>query len=346
MTFRRVFLADSSRTRAMPPAELRRIIADEAPQLRQLDERPVAVGTKTQVHRAVWPDGRAVAVKVQLPDADTVLRDELERARLGFRALRLALPGHPVAPLWEEFREHAATELDRAAEATHQRAFALAYRDDPDILVPDVRLAGPRLLVTDWVAGEPVTEVIAAGVRQRCDQVAGLVTAFQLSAPARAGLVHANPASDTFRVTPDGRLAVLDFGAVAAYPDGLPREFGRLLRAILDRDADGLDAALRELDAVGPRGSRAPRRLLALAETVVLPVLAPDFRLDRHWLRRQAGTLTLSAGVAVALGVRLPPGHLPLLRTVVGTVHLFCRLNAQVDYATALATWLPGFARG
>ncbi|MGC4747000.1 AarF/UbiB family protein [Micromonospora sp. DT201] len=316
---------------------------DEAPQVGQLDERPVAIGAVGQVHRAVWSDGRAVAVKVQRPDAHAVLRDELERVRLSLRTLRLALPGHPIESVWEEYHRHALTELDYTGEAAHQGAFTAAYRGDREIMVPEVRLASRRLLVTDWVEGEPVTDIIAVGTRQQRDEVAGLVTTFQLGAPARTGLIHADPASDNFRMLPDGRLAVLDFGAVAPYPDGLPREFGHLLRAMLDRDAEQLDETLRVLGAVGARGRIAPRRLLSLAESAVSPVLAPGFRFDRHWLRRQVGALALGGGLAVARGLRLPPGHLPLLRMVVGTVHLFCRLNAQADYAGALATWLPGF---
>ncbi|MEK8104591.1 AarF/UbiB family protein [Micromonospora sp. M12] len=238
----------------MPPAVLRRIVADDAPQVGQLDECPVAVGAIGQVHRAVWPDGRTVAVKVQHPNAPTVLREELERARLSFRTLNLVLPGYPLAPLWEEFHRHAVADLDYPGEAAHQSAFAEAYRGDPEILVPEVRLAGRRLLVTDWVDGEPVTEIIATGTRQQRDGVAGLVTTFQLSAPARAGRIHADPDGDNFRLLPDGRLAVLDFGAAAPYPDGFPREFGRLLRALLDRDAEQLDETLRELGAVGAPG--------------------------------------------------------------------------------------------
>lgn len=340
---RRILLGDDRRGGEMPPAVLRRIVADDAPQVGQLDECPVAVGAIGQVHRAVWPDGRTVAVKVQHPNAPTVLRDELERARLSFRTLSLVLPGYPLAPLWEEFHRHAMADLDYPGEAAHQSAFAEAYRGDPEILVPDVRLAGRRLLVTDWVDGEPVTEIITTGTRQQRDGVAGLVTTFQLSAPARAGRIHADPDGDNFRLLPDGRLAVLDFGAAAPNPDGFPPEFGRLLRALLDRDAEQLDETLRELGAVGAPGRIAPHRLLALAESAVLPVLTPGFRFDRNWLRRQAGSLAIGGGLAVTRGVRLPPGHLPLLRMVVGTVHLFCRLNAQADYAGALATWLPGF---
>ncbi|MET8090846.1 AarF/UbiB family protein [Micromonospora sp. NPDC005220] len=327
----------------MPPAVLRHIVADEAPQIRHLDERPVAVGALAQVHRAVWPDGRAVAVKVQHPDAPTALRDELDRVRLSFHALHLVFPGQPIAPLWAEFHSDAVTELDCAAEAEHQSAFAAAYRGDAKILVPDVRHVGRRLLVTDWVEGEPLTEIIAAGDRRRCDDVAHRMTTFQLSAPARVGLVHADPASDNFRVLPDGSLAVLDFGAVAPCPDGLPREFGHLLRAMLDRDAERLAETLRTLGVLTAPGQIAPHRLLTLAESTVLPVLEPGFRFDRRWLRRQVGSLALGGGLAVAREVRLPPGHLPLLRMVVGTVHLFCRLNAHADFAGALATWLPGF---
>lgn len=320
------------------------MLAAEAPQVAQCSERPVAIGTLAQVHHAVWPDGREVAVKIQFPDASRILHAEFQRMRLGSGALLLALPGYPFAQLWGELHRDTLNELDYVAEAEHQRAFGSAYYGDPDIFVPEVHLAGRRLLVTEWVAGTPITDVIATGSRQRCDRVADLITTLQLSAPARAGLLHADPDGDNFRMLPDGRLAVLDFGVVARYPDGFPRELGQLLRAVVDRDADQLDRVLRGMGAVTPSGRIAPRRLLGLAESAVLPVLDPGFRFDRRWLHRQAGSLVFDGGLAVAGGLRLPPGFLPLLRMVVGTVHLFCRLEARADYAGALSSWLPGFA--
>ena len=56
-----------------------------------------------------------------------------------------------------------------------------------------------------------------------------LLVRFLFSGPARAGLLHADPHPGNFRLLADGRLGVLDFGAVDRLPDGLPPIFGRLL---------------------------------------------------------------------------------------------------------------------
>ena len=75
---------------------------------------------------------------------------------------------------------------------------------------------------------------------------------FLLSGPARAGLLHADPHPGNYRVTPDGRLAVLDFGAVAALPDGLPTAMGRLLSIAMHGDADTVLEGLRVEGFVKP----------------------------------------------------------------------------------------------
>ena len=335
-----MFSRNPSAGAALPPAVVRSVLTADAPQVRLVGEEPVVVGELAQVHRATWPDGREVAVEVQFPDAVARSRAGLARQRLRSRALQLVLPGSPVAQLWPD----ATAGLDLLAAAEHQRTFGAAYRGDPDFVIPQVHLAGRRVLVTDWVAGTPVTDVIATGSRRLRDRTAALVTTWQLSAPARAGLVHAGADGAGLRILPDGRLAVLGFAGVARCPGGLPRELGHLLRAAVDGDADRLDRLLRDLGGLDPRSRIAPGRLLALAEAVVLPVLRPGFRFDRHWLHRQAGTLTATGGLAAARALRLPPEFLPLLRMALATVRLLCRLEARADYAGAVATWLPGFA--
>ncbi len=56
-----------------------------------------------------------------------------------------------------------------------------------------------------------------------------LLVRFLFSGPARAGLLHADPHPGNFRLLDDGRLGVLDFGAVDRLPGGFPQFFGRLL---------------------------------------------------------------------------------------------------------------------
>ena len=105
----------------------------------ELDDGPAAAASIGQVHRGRWADGREVAVKVQYPGAGEALISDLRQlAPAGPDVRRRWCPGIDVKPLVAELQARAAEELDYALEAEAQRAFAEAFRDDPDIVVPDV----------------------------------------------------------------------------------------------------------------------------------------------------------------------------------------------------------------
>src|SRR6185312_8772444 len=141
-------------------------------------------------------------------------------------------------PLLDELRDRVAEELDYGMEAAAQRGFARAYAGDPDIYVPDVVAESEHVLVTEWMDGTPLSKVISGGTQEQRSRAGILLTRFLFSGPARAGLLHADPHPGNFRLLDDGRLGVLDFGAVDRLPEGLPPIFGRLLRIMHDPDPD------------------------------------------------------------------------------------------------------------
>src|SRR5262244_4148548 len=102
------------------------------------NDSPAAAASIGQVHRAIWRDGRPVAVKIQYPGAGKALiSDFTQLSRLG-RLFGVLMPGLDVKPLLDELRKRVAEELDYGMEAAAQRGFARAYAGDPDIYVPDV----------------------------------------------------------------------------------------------------------------------------------------------------------------------------------------------------------------
>src|SRR5205814_2527957 len=131
-----------------------------------------------------------------------------------------------------------------------QSAVARGYGRGHGLLGPKGGPAGDGVLVTEWVDGTPLAHIIRDGTQEQRDRAGLLLVRFLFSGPARAGLLHADPHPGNFRLLDDGRLGVLDFGAVDRLPGGLPRFFGRLLRIMHEDDPD-TEEVERELRANG-----------------------------------------------------------------------------------------------
>ncbi|TCB97656.1 AarF/ABC1/UbiB kinase family protein [Micromonospora zingiberis] len=339
----------------LPVASVHKVLAEQlGPAWRDrfvsFDDSPAAAASIGQVHRAVWrmPDGtgRAAAVKIQYPGAgDALLADLKQLSRLGgmFRAIQ---PGLDVKPLLAELRERITEELDYELEAESQRAFATAYADDAEIYVPMVFFASPRVLVTEWVEGTPMADIIREGSEQQRNEAGRLMATLHLSAPARAGLLHADPHPGNFRLLPDGRLGVIDFGAVARMPDGTPEPIGRIAGLALRGDADEVVAGLRSEGFVSSDAPIDAHGLLEFLRPMLDPIATDEFRFTRAWLRAEAARLANPRSPAYQFGrqLNLPPSYLLIHRVTLGSIGVLCQLEAKAPYRGILERWLPGFA--
>ena len=311
----------------------------------EFDDVPVGAASIGQVHRGVWHDGRVVAIKLQYPGADKALRSDLNQmARMG-KLFGSWLPGLDIGPIVDELRDRATEELDYLRESNNQRAFAAAYEDDPDFIVPHVLAAAPHILISEWVDGTPLSAVIAEGSPEQRDLVGLQLMRFLLSGPARAGLLHADPHPGNFKVADDGRLIVLDFGAVDVLPDGLPRAMGHLIRIAMDGDANTVLEGLRAEGFVKSNVDLDPQRLLAYLDPFVESAKVEQFTYSREWLRGQFERLNDISNPDFTVGLRLnlPPSYVLIHRVWMGTIGVLCQLGATVPMQAELAQWLPGF---
>lgn len=333
----------------MPFAHLEPVLAAELGlewrrRFAAIDEDAPMAASIGQVHRARLSDGRPVAVKVQYPGIATALRSDMRVVSAMTRAAATVAPGLALPPLVTEMRTRLAEELDYLAEADAQRRFAAAYRDEPDVVIPDVLIATPRVLVTEWLDATPFVEVAARGTQQQRDRAAALYMRFLLSGPACAGLLHTDPHPGNYRLTDDGRLGVLDFGSTLAMPDGMPPTFGRLLTVLRRGDPEAIVTGLREEGFVRPGADVDAVKLRDYLAPFTVPAGYETFTFSRAWLRGQFSRINdpRDPEFAVALQLSLPPEHLFTHRVWLGCVGVLCQLEATVAVRPVVERWLPG----
>ncbi|NLU67261.1 AarF/ABC1/UbiB kinase family protein [Streptomyces sp. HNM0574] len=343
----------------MPASTVRTVLAEQLGEewrdcFEEFDETPAAAASIGQVHRAVWHDGRPVAVKVQYPGAGEALISDLAELGRFARLLGPLIPGMDIKPLIKEMHDRVAEELDYTLEAEAQRAYAAEFAGDTDVLVPDVVHQCDRILVTEWLDGIPLAEVIADGTQEERDRAGQLLARFLFSGPARTGLLHADPHPGNFRLVPgkdsssgteQWRLGVMDFGTVNRLPEGLPPTIGTALGMALNGEADAVYGLLCDEGFVKETVDLDPGAVLDYLVPIIEPARVYDFPFSRGWMREQAARIADPRSPAHQLGkqLNLPPSYLLIHRVTLSTIGVLCQLGARVRMRHEMADWLPGF---
>jgi predicted unusual protein kinase regulating ubiquinone biosynthesis (AarF/ABC1/UbiB family) len=318
----------------------------------EFEDKPSAAASIGQVHRGVWRDDREVAVKVQYPGAGEALLSDLNQLSRFARLLGPLIPGVDIKPLISELKDRVSEELDYGLEAQAQRAHAEEFAGDPDVVVPDVVHQCDQVLITEWMDGIPMSEVIADGTPEQRDRAGQLLSRFLFSGPARTGLLHADPHPGNFRLLPGGpegeddwRLGVLDFGTVDRLPGGLPTPIGISLRMTLDGEADAVYELLRAEGFIKESIELDPDAVLDYLLPIIEPAQAEEFTFTRSWMRSQATRIgdPRSPAYQLAKQLNLPPAYLLIHRVTLSTIGVLCQLGSTVRLREELEEWLPGF---
>jgi len=310
------------------------------------DDTPVASASIGQVHKGVWSDGREVAVKIQYPGADEALRADLKTMRRMTSVLKQLAPGADVQSVVDELIERTEMELDYRLEADNQRAFAKAYEGHPHFLIPHVVGSAPKVVVSEWVAGKPMSEIIRNGKPDERDLCGTRLFELTFDAPARVGMMHGDAHPGNFMLAPDGRMIVIDFGAVAPLPDGLPVEMGMMIRYAQEKNYDKLLPAMEQIGFIRPGEQLSIEAVDEMLAQYVEPVQVPVFHYTRKWLQRHAASNMERAPqqIKMARQMDLPASLAIPLRVIGSTVAISCQLDCHVPVQAMALELIPGFA--
>jgi predicted unusual protein kinase regulating ubiquinone biosynthesis (AarF/ABC1/UbiB family) len=214
-------------------------------------DEPVASASIGQVHRAVLPDGRDVAVKVQYPGVAQAIREDLANTELVATFLRFATSASGIVldprALAREYTARIVEEVDYRREAAMIDTFHHLYGDHPFFRVPEVVTQA----CSDHVLTMTFMEGIGWSAAQHADQDlkntwAEVVTRFSYANLRHSNLLHADPHPGNYRFRDDGSVGFVDFGCIKVLPEDKRRLWISIVRNTIDKNLDALRADVIE----------------------------------------------------------------------------------------------------
>lgn len=331
----------------MPSSKVQAVLrAEFGPQWPKLfsefDVRPTAAASIGQVHRGVWAaSGTPVAIKVQYPGAEDALRTDLLAIRRLASVMSPLTGGVDIVALTRELSERIFEEVDYRLESASQQQAADGFRGHPDFLVPDVRAASRRAMVSDWIDGDKLITATDLPPAER-NRIGINYVRFLFAGPHQCGLLHGDPHPGNYLLCPDGRLGVVDFGLVARLPGGLPRAMGEILTLARDGDWEAATAGLAREGFVA--GDIEPASLLRYLSPFFEPAAVPTFHFTRSWAQEQFRRVSDLEGYdGIAFKLNVPPVYALIHRVWLGGIAVLAQLDVQAAFADVLAEFLPGW---
>jgi ubiquinone biosynthesis protein len=218
------------------------------------DRRPIASASIGQVHLARLDSGQHVAVKVQYPDIEEIVRRDLRTLRRIFRIIQSFVPYQGLEDVYHEIRAMLHAELDFRGEADNLERIARNFEGRKDAAFPPVvrRLSTQRVLTTHFESGIKVGDLMRidrAGIDRA--ELARLVVELYCQQIFSDGVYHADPHPGNLLVRRDqaGELSVvfLDFGAVAEVSPQMRQGLVEFLQGALARDTARIVRAMKTM---------------------------------------------------------------------------------------------------
>ena len=105
-------------------------------------------------------------------------------------------------------------------------------------------------------------------------------------APRRLEMMHGDAHPGNFMLLPDDKMGVIDFGAVAPLPGGIPVEIGLATRYALNDDYDNLLTTMQKIGFIQKGEQVSKREMDDMMRQYVEPLEVEVFHYTRKWLQK------------------------------------------------------------
>ncbi len=228
------------------------------------DHTPIASASVGQVHRATLHDGTKVAVKVQYPGIEKLVKSDLKTLRRIFRIVGRFVHYEGLEDVYLEIKAMILEELDFELEAENCNTVKANFVGREDICFPTVvsALSTSRVLTTHFERGVKIGDLQALDkLEVDRSELARTVVEAYCQQIFTDGVYHADPHPGNLLVRNDGRKGVsvvfLDFGAVARISPEMRKGIADLITAALTNDSQRIVASMRSMGFIARGGDEA-----------------------------------------------------------------------------------------
>jgi predicted unusual protein kinase regulating ubiquinone biosynthesis (AarF/ABC1/UbiB family) len=332
----------------------------------EFSERPIAAASVGQVHVARLKTGERVAVKVQYPDIDEIVRIDLRTLRRIFGIVQYFVPYQGLDGVYREIRDMITEELDFTLEAANGKRIAKNFAGREDVAFPRVidALCTSRVLTTMWEDGVKSADLERLDAVVRIDRkvVAKQVVEAYCQQIFIDGVYHADPHPGNVLVRRIGEgagagacIVFLDFGAVAEVSPKMRQGIVDFLQCAIHRDTQRIVRAMREMGFVA-RG--ADERVFDRVVEYFHQRFQEEIQLDSFNLREikfdpQKGLENLADLRRMNISIRelsasfhVPKEWILLERTILLLMGLCTALDPEMNPMAVIRPYLERFVLG
>lgn len=206
-----------------------------------------------QVHQATL-DGKKLAVKVQYPGVASSISSDLKMVKpFAFRLL--GINEKELNVYIKEVEERLLEETDYKLEVRRSIEFSKACSKLKNTVFPAYypELSSDKIITMDWMEGLHLKEFLATNPSQSLrNKIGQALWDFYNFQQYELKAVHADPHPGNFLITPDEKLAIIDFGCIKEIPEDFYNPFFHLIWHDLMKDKNATIDAFRKLGLLQP----------------------------------------------------------------------------------------------
>ena len=337
----------------MPESQVRRVMGQAygkgwESKFARFDFEPVASASIGQVHRALTRDGRDLALKIQYPGVAKSIGSDVDNLAMILRLAHVLPIEMDVSGIVAEAKRQLKQEADYLAEAGYLEAYRAFLGDEARFVVPRVHadLTTRRVLAMDYVDGEALESLGEDGVDQKLrNQVGAQLEHLMFRELFEFRTMQSDPNFANYLYRPeDGRIVLLDFGSTVTFTPEFTARYGRIARALIEKDEGAVRQYAEQIGYLGAGDSaQHVQRVLNVIRIVCEPIRynkVYDFGASDLVSRaRDAGFEMLFSSHGE---FRVPPPETAFLhRKLVGSFLLCARIKARVNVQKLIRPYLP-----